>query len=132
MIRFRPKSQVEINIIDDVLDYLDKDHQMYKVIKSNDAEKIAGLNTKQMVLMYAKETTRGTFQIAIMDKNSVVAGKVYPYTQKLLTSILGLKVVENNELPNILVAESDYKGKLLDAIDILARRYQLSIIKESK
>lgn len=129
MIRFRPKNQEEINLVDEAIDYLKSNKLQYKVIKSSDRDRAAGLNTKQMVLTSIKETTQGSFQITLMDKNSVVNGKVYPYTEKLLGTILGLRIIKSDESTSTITAESDYKGKLLDVVDILARRYQVSIIK---
>lgn len=128
MIKFRPINQEESSIISDIIKYLKDDRQRFKVIDKSEAESVAGLNSKQMVLVSAKSTASGSFSITLMDKNSISSGKVYPYTEKLVGKILNLKITN---IDNTITAESDYKGIILDAVDILARKYQLSIVKDN-
>lgn len=122
MIKFREKLREEINLIPEVLTHLKSDGQSPKIIDEKDADSASKVSSKSMVLYKAVQNTDGMYEIQVMDK------ELYRFTKKLLTDILGLTIINIDDDKRLITAVNRYKGIVLDAIDILGRRYNLSIV----
>lgn len=121
MIEFRKKSQ-EKDLILDVIKDLDAEGFSYNRIAPKDADKVSKVNSKALVLVSCKQTDMGYFQIQVQDK------ELYNYTQKLLGNIFRLRILNVDRKTRVITAECDHFGKLLDMIEILAGKYDLSIV----
>lgn len=122
MIKFRERRYEEVDIIPDVLSHLKEDGQTPKVIKEADADRVSQTNSKSLVLYRAFLNLNNVYEIQVMDK------ELYRFTRKLLEEKLGLVIREVDEEKRLICAIDKYKGKLLNAVDILGRRYDLSVV----
>ena len=117
MIRFE-----EVDIVPEVLSHLKEDGQNPQTIREEDADRVSQVNSKSLVLYKAFLNLDNKYEIQVMDK------ELYRFTVKLLEEKLGLIITNIDEDKRIISAVDKYKGKVLNAIDILGRRYNLSIV----
>ena len=122
MIKFREKRYKEEDITPDVLSHLKEDGQTPNIIKESDAERVSQLNSKSLVLYKAILNLDNMYEIQVMDK------ELYRFTRKLLEDKLGLIISRVDEEKHLFCAVDKYKGKILNAVDILGRRYNLSVV----
>lgn len=122
MIGFREKRYEEVDIMPDVLTHLKEDGQTPNIIKESDADRVSQVNSKSLVLYKAVINKSNRYEIQVMDK------ELYRFTSKLLSEKLGLIITNVDEERRLVTAEDKYKGKLLNAVDILGRRYTLSCV----
>lgn len=119
MILFRERRYEEVDLMPEVLTHLKEDGQSPNIIKEEEADSTSQLNSKTLVLYKAIVNKNNRYEIQVMDK------ELYRFTIKLLSDILGLVITNVDEKKRLVCAEDKYKGKLLNAIDILGRRYKL-------
>lgn len=122
MIRFRERRYEEVDIVPEVLSHLKEDGQNPQTIREEDADRVSQVNSKSLVLYKAFLNLDNKYEIQVMDK------ELYRFTVKLLEEKLGLIITNIDEDKRIISAVDKYKGKVLNAIDILGRRYNLSIV----
>jgi hypothetical protein len=122
MIKFREKPSSDQDLIGEVVDHLKKDGQSINTIEESEADDISRMNSKSLVLYSFKRVTNGYYQIQVMDKT---AGR---YIQKLIEDILRFRITDIDSQNRIITAETKYLGMALDAIDVLERKYNLSIV----
>lgn len=122
MIKFRERRYEEVDITPDVLTHLKEDGQTPKIIKEEDADRVSKINSKSLVLYKAFLNLDNMYEIQVMDK------ELYRFTGKLLEEKLGLILERVDEEKRLFCAVDKYKGKILNAVDILGRRYNLSIV----
>ena len=122
MIRFRERRYEEVDIVPEVLSHLKEDGQNPQTIREEDADRASQVNSKSLVLYKAFLNLDNKYEIQVMDK------ELYRFTVKLLEEKLGLIITNIDEDKRIISAVDKYKGKVLNAIDILGRRYNLSIV----
>lgn len=122
MIRFRERRYEEVDIVPEVLSHLKEDGQTPQTIREEDADRVSQVNSKSLVLYKAFLNLDNKYEIQVMDK------ELYRFTFKLLEEKLGLIITNVDEDKRIISAVDKYKGKILNAIDILGRRYNLSIV----
>ena len=122
MIRFRERRYEEVDIVPEVLSHLKEDGQNPQTIREEDADRVSQVNSKSLVLYKAFLNLDNKYEIQVMDK------ELYRFTVKLLEEKLGLIITNIDEDKRTISAVDKYKGKVLNAIDILGRRYNLSIV----
>lgn len=124
MIKFRSKS-LEVDLIDEAIKYLEKEHVSFDIIKPDQADKASKVNSKSMVLMSFLKTEKGSYQITVKDK------EFYPYTQKLIGGLdyFNMRITDTDKKKRTVTGETDHLGVALDIIEILAVKYDLSIVK---
>ncbi len=121
MIQFKPKKFKEKDLIDEVIDYLEKVGCPFTQIKEKEADEISKINSKSMVLRELKLEKDGKFYIAVQDKDC------YRYTSKLLGNC-GMKGITQDPKTRITRAYIDYLGKALSTVEVLSLHYNLSIV----
>lgn len=104
------------------MEYLEKENIPFNRIKKDDADKVSSVNSKAMVIRSFIKNEYGIYEIQVQDKN------LYRYTLKLLKDIFRLNVKDIDEKKRIFTAECNYEGIILDIIDILGRKYNLSLV----
>ncbi len=104
------------------MEYLEGENIPFNRIKKEDADKVSSVNSKAMVLISFVKNDNGSFEIKVQDK------KLYNYTIKLLKDIFRLDIKDIDEKNRIITAECNYEGIILDIIDILGRKYNLSLV----
>lgn len=122
MIKFREKRYEEEDLTPEVLEHLKADGQSPVTIKESEADHTSQLSSKSLVLYKAVLNKNNRYEIQVMDK------EFYKFTRKLLTDRLGLVISSIDESRRLVTAEDKYKGKVLNAIDILGRMYKLYIV----
>jgi acyl-CoA hydrolase len=122
MIKFRERRYDEVDITTDVLSHLKDDGQTVKTIKESDADSVSKTNSKSLVLYKAFLNLDNMYEIQVMDK------ELYRFTIKLLEDKLGLTIRHIDTEKRLICAVDKYKGKILNSIDILGRRYNLSVV----
>ena len=123
MIKFRYKKQKPINLVQRAIDYLETRNVPFSVIKEKDADIVSQRNSKSIVLIEFIQNEYGLFQIKIQDK------KLYSWTEKMISEIFKMEIVEINEDSRTITATSEHEGHVLDVIEILGLKYSLSIVK---
>ena len=123
MIKFRYKKQKPINLVQRAIDYLETRNVPFSVIKEKDADIVSQRNSKSIVLIEFIQNEYGLFQIKIQDK------KLYSWTEKMISEIFKMEIVEINENSRTITATSEHEGHVLDVIEILGLKYSLSIVK---
>ena len=76
-----------------------------------------------MVLVSFVRNDNGYYEITVKDK------EFYRYTQKLLRETFRARITDLNEKQRTVTAEVDHKGHAIDIIEILALKYNLSIVQ---
>lgn len=123
MIKFRYKKQKPINLVQRAIDYLETRNVPFSVIKEKDADIVSQRNSKSIVLIEFIQNEYGLFQIKIQDK------KLYSWTEKMISEIFKMEIVEIDENSRTITATSEHEGHVLDVIEILGLKYSLSIVK---
>lgn len=122
MISFRQKKYPVLDLMPEAIDYLTQEKIPFNIIKASEADKVSKVNSKAMVLVSFIQNENGKFQIQVQDK------ELYRYTQKLLRDIFRMDILDINQKSRVITAECNQKGIALDIIDILGRKYNLSIV----
>jgi len=123
MIKFRYKKQKPVNLVQRAIDYLETRNVPFSVIKEKDADIVSQRNSKSIVLIEFIQNEYGLFQIKIQDK------KLYSWTEKMISEIFKMEIIEINENSRTITATSEHEGHVLDVIEILGLKYSLSIVK---
>lgn len=124
MITFKPKQYQETDLIQTAIDYLKNEGVDFSLISSKDADSVSKVNSRSMVLNKFFQTTEGKFRIQVQDK------ECYRYTQKHLQEKFRMKIIEIDTKERKILAETDYLGKALECIELLALKYNLSIVNK--
>lgn len=123
MITFRPKKQKPINLVQKAIDYLTAKQVPFSVIKEKEADLVSQRNSKSIVLLEFIQNEFGLIQIKVQDK------KLYSWTEKMISEIFRMNIIDIDEKSRIITATSEHEGHVLDAIEILGLKYNLSIVK---
>lgn len=116
MIEFRQRKNLEQDLMPEALDYLKKKGIEYTTITPDKADEVSRKNSKAVVLMYFKLNTSGYYEIQIKDK------ECYKFNRKFLEVYCGMRITDVNEKERTITAETDYKGRTLSVIELLALR----------
>ena len=123
MITFRRKKTLEKDLIPEALEYLRKQGIRTTIIKPEQADSASRVNSKSMVLVSFVQNDNGYYQIQVQDK------ELYNYTKKLIGDIFRMRILNIDEKKRIITAETDHLGVALDIIEVLAVKYNLSIVQ---
>lgn len=122
MINFRKKKSLIKNLMPDALEYLKKQGLRPNIITLEQADSVSKVNSKAMVLISFVKNEYGYYQIQVRDK------ELYKYTQKLIKDIFRMRITNIDEDTRTITAETDHLGVALDIIEILATKYNLSVV----
>lgn len=122
MINFRKKKYLIQNLMPDALEYLKKQGLRPNIITPEQADSVSRVNSKAMVLVSFIKNESGYYQIQVQDK------ELYNYTQKLIRDIFRMRITNINKETRVITAETDHLGVALDIIEILATKYNLSVV----
>jgi len=123
MVTFRKKS-LEENLIPKAIKYLEEQNRDYTIISEKQADVVSKVNSKAMVLMNFFRNENGFYQFTVKDK------EFYSYTRKLLKDYFDMRILNTNPTERTVTAETNHLGIALDLIDVLAARYNLSIVEK--
>ena len=123
MIVFRPKKQKPINLVQEAIDYLTKNGVLFSLIKEKDSDAVSQRSAKSIVLREFIQNENGLIQIKLQDK------KLYAWTEKMISDIFKMDITDIDEANRIITAVSEHKGHVLDVIEVLGLKYNLSIVK---
>lgn len=121
MINFRKKCLIQ-DLMPDALEYLKKKGLRPNIISPEDADSVSRVNSRAMVLVSFIMNENGYYQIQVQDK------QLYNYTKKLIKDIFRMRVTDINQDTRVITAECDHLGMALDIIEILALKYNLSVV----
>lgn len=124
MIEFRRKKSVILDLIPEAMDNLRKIGVPFNSIKLDDADKVSRVNSKAMVLRSFIKNDNGYYEMKVQDK------ELYNYTQKLIREKFQMRITDIDRKDRIITAECDHLGIALDIIEILGRKYNLSIVTQ--
>lgn len=122
MINFRKKKYLIQNLMPDAIEYLKKQGLRPNIITPEQADSVSRVNSKAMVLVSFIKNESGYYQIQIQDK------ELYNYTQKLIKDIFRMRITDINKETRVITAETDHLGIAFDIIEILATKYNLSVV----
>lgn len=122
MINFRKKKYLIQNLMPDAIEYLKKQGLRPNIITPEQADSVSRVNSKAMVLVSFIKNESGYYQIQVQDK------ELYNYTQKLIKDILRMRITDINKETRVITAETDHLGIAFDIIEILATKYNLSVV----
>lgn len=122
MINFRKKKYLIQNLMPDAIEYLKKQGLRPNIITSEQADSVSRVNSKAMVLVSFIKNESGYYQIQVQDK------ELYNYTQKLIKDIFRMRITDINKETRVITAETDHLGIAFDIIEILATKYNLSVV----
>lgn len=122
MINFRKKKYLIQNLMPDALEYLKKQGLRPNIITPEQADSVSRVNSKAMVLVSFIKNESGYYQIQLQDK------ELYNYTQKLVRDIFRMRITNIDKDTRVITAETDHLGVALDIIEILATKYNLSVV----
>jgi hypothetical protein len=122
MISFRQKKTIITDLIPDALEFYDNEGIKVNKISPEQADAASKVNSKSLVLVSFILNEHGNYQISVQDK------ELYRYTQKLLRDIFRLKILDINTKNRIVTAECEQKGIIYDILEILGRKYNLSVV----
>lgn len=123
MIKFRPKKTLVKDMMPQALEELNKQGLRPNLIKPKEADAASKVNSRSMVLVSFIQNENGYYQIQVQDK------ELYKYTQKLIKDIFRMRVLDINKDTRVITAETDHLGIALDIIEVLGRKYNLSIVQ---
>ena len=123
MVTFRKKHLIQ-NLMPDALEYLKKQGLRPNIITPDKADEVSRVNSKAMVLVSFVKNESGYYQIQLQDK------ELYNYTQKLIRDIFRMRITGIDRTTRVITAETDHYGIVLDIIEALALKYNLSIVME--
>ena len=122
MINFRKKKYLIQNLMPDAIEYLKKQGLRPNIITPEQADSVSRVNSKAMVLVSFIKNESGYYQIQVQDK------ELYNYTQKLMKDIFRMRITDINKETRVITAETDHLGIAFDIIEILATKYNLSVV----
>lgn len=122
MINFRKKKYLIQNLMPDAIEYLKKQGLRPNIITPEQADSVSRVNSKAMVLVSFIKNESGYYQIQVQDK------ELYNYTQKLIKDIFRMRITDINKETRVITAETDHLGIVFDIIEILATKYNLSVV----
>ena len=122
MINFRKKKYLIQNLMPDAIEYLKKQGLRPNIITPEQADSVSRVNSKAMVLVSFIKNESGYYQIQVQDK------ELYNYTQKLIKDIFRMRISDINKETRVITAETDHLGIAFDIIEILATKYNLSVV----
>lgn len=122
MINFRKKKYLIQNLMPDAIEYLKKQGSRPNIITPEQADSVSRVNSKAMVLVSFIKNESGYYQIQVQDK------ELYNYTQKLIKDIFRMRITDINKETRVITAETDHLGIAFDIIEILATKYNLSVV----
>lgn len=122
MINFRKKKYLIQNLMPDAIEYLKKQGLRPNIITPEQADSVSRVNSKAMVLVSFIKNESGYYQIQVQDK------ELYNYTQKLIKDIFRMRITDINKGTRVITAETDHLGIAFDIIEILATKYNLSVV----
>lgn len=122
MINFRKKKYLIQNLMPDAIEYLKKQGLRPNIITPEQADSVSIVNSKAMVLVSFIKNESGYYQIQVQDK------ELYNYTQKLIKDIFRMRITDINKETRVITAETDHLGIAFDIIEILATKYNLSVV----
>lgn len=123
MINFRKKKYLIQNLMPDAIEYLKKQGLRPNIITPEQADSVSRVNSKAMVLVSFIKNESGYYQIQVQDK------ELYNYTQKLIKDIFRMRITDINKETRVITAETDHLGIAFDIIEILATKYNLSVVE---
>lgn len=124
MIEFRKKKSVIQDLVPEAMDNLRKIGVPFNSIKLEDADKVSRVNSKAMVLRSFIKNDNGYYEMKVQDK------ELYNYTQKLIREKFQMRITDIDKKNRVITAECDHLGIALDIIEILGRKYTLSIVTQ--
>lgn len=124
MIEFRKRKSVIQDLVPEAMDNLRKIGVPFNSIKLEDADKVSRVNSKAMVLRSFIKNDNGYYEMKVQDK------ELYNYTQKLIKEKFQMRITDIDRENRIITAECDHLGIALDIIEILGRKYNLSIVTQ--
>lgn len=122
MINFRKKKYLIQSLMPDAIEYLKKQGLRPNIITPEQADSVSRVNSKAMVLVSFIKNESGYYQIQVQDK------ELYNYTQKLIKDIFRMRITDINKETRVITAETDHLGIAFDIIEILATKYNLSVV----
>jgi hypothetical protein len=122
MINFRKKKYLIQNLMPDAIEYLKKQGLRPNIITPEQADSVSRVNSKAMVLVSFIKNESGYYQIQVQDK------ELYNYTRKLIKDIFRMRITDINKETRVITAETDHLGIAFDIIEILATKYNLSVV----
>lgn len=122
MIRFREKQYIVQDLMNEVIEHLKLDGQKPNIIKEDQAKEVASTNSNSRVIYSFTRNKQGFYEMKLMDK------ELYNYTRKLLGDQFLLRITDEDKDMNMFTCESEFKGRILDAIDIIGRKFNLSVV----
>lgn len=122
MIKFREKKYMIQDLTNEVLDHLKDDGQLPNIINESEADSTSKLSSKSLVLYSFIRNESGLYELKLMDK------QLYSFNTTKLPDRFGLRVINIDKDNRIITLESEYKGRVLDAIDVMCRMYKLSVV----
>lgn len=123
MVTFKEKKSLVVDMMPEAVTYLKNEKILFNNITPEQADEVSKVNSKAMVLMSFVKNDSGYFEITVKDK------EFYRYTQKLLKETFRARVTDLNKDERTVTAEVDHFGHALDIIEILALKYNLSIVQ---
>ena len=123
MVTFIKKHLIQ-NLMPEALEYLKKQGLRPNIITPDKADEVSRINSKAMVLVSFIKNESGYYQIQVQDK------ELYNYTQKLIRDIFRMRITNIDKTTRVITAETDHYGIVLDIIEALALKYNLSIVME--
>lgn len=123
MVTFKAKKSLVVDMMPEAVTYLRNEKIMFNIITPDQADEVSKVNSKAMVLVSFIRNDNGYYEITVKDK------EFYRYTQKLLRETFRARITDLNEKQRTVTAEVDHKGHAIDIIEILALKYNLSIVQ---
>ena len=124
MIEFRKKKSVIQDLVPEAMDNLRKIGVPFNSIRLDQANSVSRVNSKAMVLRSFIKNENGYYEMKVQDK------ELYNYTQKLIREKFQMRITDIDRKDRIITAECDHLGIALDIIEILGRKYNLSIVTQ--
>lgn len=122
MVSFRKKTLVQ-DLMPEAVEYLKKQGVRFNTISEDQADQVSKVNSKAMVLRSFIRNENGQYEIKLQDK------ELYKYTQKLVRDIFQMRITNIDTKTRVITAERPEKGIVLDIIEILGVKYNLSIVR---
>lgn len=123
MVTFKAKKSLVVDMMPEAVTYLRNEKIMFNIITPDQADEVSKVNSKAMVLVSFVRNNNGYYEITVKDK------EFYRYTQKLLKETFRARITDLNKKERTVTAEVDHEGHAIDIIEILALKYNLSIVQ---
>lgn len=123
MVTFKTKKSLVVDMLPEAVTYLRENQIPFNIIPPSKADSASKVNSKAMVLISFNKTEYGYYTITVKDK------EFYRYTQKLMKETFRARIIDTNPEERTVTAEVDHYGHARDIIEILALKYDLSIVQ---